>query len=161
TNTGALRLLWDYGDVGLIGFLKRDDSVHEGENRIVFTESYVFAWVPFRSGLADDNAAGRYELPHGRLEPKALRIKFATVAGRYLFFLMCHLSVPLRCCDLRDFHSGVFLAMAYSTAIVFAPFVFESDHLWAFCIADDFCVDDAFRHMGNSHMGLRPVVEVD
>ena len=78
---GALKLLRDYGYVGFVGFLKGDNPVYKGENRIVFTESYIFAWVPFRSCLAHNDAAGCYELPHGRLDPKALRIRVASIAG--------------------------------------------------------------------------------
>ena len=152
-----MELLWDYGYVGLVGFLKRNDPVHESENRIVFAESYVFAWVPFRSRLAHDDAAGCYELSHGRLDAEALRIRIASVAGRTLSFLMCHLPVPLR--YLRDFHSGVFLAVADSAAVVFAFLVFECDDFWSFRLADQLSMDDAFRNMGDSHMGLRAVVE--
>jgi len=68
----ALGLLWDYGDVGFVGFFIRDNPIHEGENRIVFPETNVFAWMPLRSCLAHDDASGSYELSHGRLDAEAL-----------------------------------------------------------------------------------------
>lgn len=67
-----------------------DNTIGEGKKGVVTTHSYVFARVPFRSTLSDEDGASCDELSHGCFDAEALRARITAVTSGALSFLMCH-----------------------------------------------------------------------
>ena len=72
--------------------LEFDLAVLEGEEGVIRADADVEAGHEFRAALADDDGAGRDDLPAIRLDATILRIAVASVPGGALTLLMCHTS---------------------------------------------------------------------
>lgn len=65
-----------------------NDTVNEGEKRIVLTDAYVRTGINLRTSLADEDVACENELTIRSLATKAFRLAVSTVVGRPSTFLM-------------------------------------------------------------------------
>jgi hypothetical protein len=76
--------------------LKADFAIDERENRVVFADAYVHAWVKVRAALTDDDAASSEGLTAEDLHAKALGVRVAAVTGGAYAFFMSHGSPLLK-----------------------------------------------------------------
>jgi len=57
-----------YGNVGFVGFVKGDYTIHQCEESIIRTAPYIFGRVPFGPSLSNEDAAGPYNLTGSNLD---------------------------------------------------------------------------------------------
>lgn len=71
----------DADSAAIIRSLELDLTVDQCENRVVFSNSDVFARMKLGAALSNDDAAGTNDLTLKSLDAESIRIRIAAVSG--------------------------------------------------------------------------------
>src|SRR5436305_13846517 len=84
-----------------------DVAIDEREQGMVATYTNIVSRFDFGAALADNNAAGGYQLAVEAFHAEHLRVAITTIARATHAFLMCHvLFLFLACCIFRVSHAA-------------------------------------------------------
>ena len=79
-----------YKGLAFLLLFENDHTVSQGEERVVFADTYVFAGVVLRAALTHDNIAGNHLLAAKHLDAESFAFRFAAVLYFTFTFFVCH-----------------------------------------------------------------------
>jgi hypothetical protein len=124
-----------YRNVGPVvpSFAKRNPTVDERIERMVFANAHVQSGVMLRAALANNDVAGLADFSAENFESESLAVRFATVFRTTYSFFVCHF------CKFLELSSDFFnldlrklLPMAVKLPVAFPSLLVENQHLLAF-----------------------------